>query len=83
MSYRRGGFSVNRLRNQARNVMYRARRVRSPGAWLAGVGCIVLLLCVVCVGAAFVAVYLYLQPVQSSLSLPLLAALGLAWPAGW
>lgn len=75
---------MNRLRNQARNLMYRARRVRSPGAWIAGVGCLVLLLLVVCVAVACLAVYFYLQPLQSSTSFSLpLAALGLAWPAGW
>jgi hypothetical protein len=73
--YRRG-FSLNRLRNTARRYAYRVRggrRAGSPAAWLAGAGCVLLILCLVCVGLAALAL-IYLFPVRVESLAPL---------AGW
>jgi hypothetical protein len=63
--YRRG-FSVNTLRYRAQNLINRARRQRNPVVWAVGAGCLLIVLCVLCVGAVGVGVYLLTQPVATS-----------------
>jgi hypothetical protein len=71
--YRRG-FSVNSLRYRGQQMLNRARRVRNPMVWAVGAGCLLIVLCIACVGAVGVGVYLLTQPVATS---GLLAALAL------
>lgn len=71
--YRRG-FSFNSLRYRAQTLFNRARRVRNPMVWAVGAGCLLIVLCIACVGAVGVGVYLLIQPVATS---GLLAALAL------
>jgi len=71
--YRRG-FSLNTLRYRGQQLFNRARRVRNPMVWAVGAGCLLIVLCILCVGAVGVGVYLLTQPVATS---GLLAALAL------
>jgi len=59
--YRRG-FSVNTLRYRAQSLLNRARRARNPWVWAVGVGCLLIIVCLLCVGLVAFGIYLYLAP---------------------